>query len=113
MHDHDRGVLLGVVFSIVPIPPVALTGLIISLFNLRLLARGALPPSERRLIHLSIIAATVSFVVGAALFAAIGWIVLHALSIKLPAVWSWIHDLTPGLSPQPGRSTPGYGVRSI
>lgn len=113
LHGHDRGVLLGLVFSLVPIPPVALAGLVIGLLNHRLLTRGRLPESERQLVLFSLGAALVSFVVGAALFAAIGWLVLSVLSMKLPAVLSWLQDLANGSWPRPSRMVPGRGVQDI
>ncbi len=113
VHFHDRGVLLGVVFSVVPIPPVALVGLIIGLFNLRLLARRMLPESERQLVRFSLMAALISFVTGTALFAAIGWVVVHTLSVKLPAVLGWLQDLVTRSWHRPLRLAPARGMQDI
>lgn len=113
MYGHDRGVLLGFIFSVVPIPPVALVGIVLGLLNLRLLARGTLPESERYLVRLSLVAALISFVAGAALFAAIGWLVVHALSAKLPAALDWLQQLANGSWLKPGRLAPGRGLQEI
>ena len=111
--SHDRGVLLGLVFSIVPIPPVAFVGLVIGLLNLRLLSRDALPPGERRLVRLSIAASVVSLVVGTALFVAVGWLVLHSVSTHFPALLERLQDFLGSLSPRSGPRAPGRGVQSI
>jgi hypothetical protein len=48
---HDRAVLLGFLFSVLPIFPVAFLGLIFSLFNLYLYKHGKLELHELKLIR--------------------------------------------------------------
>ncbi len=63
LRGRDRGVFLGLLLSVVPIPPVALVGIAVNLLNLRLLASGRLPVTDRRLIRMSLAISLVNLAV--------------------------------------------------
>ena len=46
--------MLGFLLSILPVPPLALTGVAIDVINLKLLSTGRLPPHERNLVRVSL-----------------------------------------------------------
>jgi len=43
---HDRGVVIGITLSVIPVPIVSFAGLLVGLFNLTLLKSGKLDKSE-------------------------------------------------------------------
>ena len=48
VREHDRFVVIGLLFSLVPLPPACFVGLVISLVNAWLLYAGKLPTKETR-----------------------------------------------------------------
>lgn len=73
---HDRGVLLGLMLSLVPIFPAPLFGLAIALFNRRFVRQGSISNDETTMIHVSIYIA----IINSALAAALLWWVVHLLA---------------------------------
>ena len=67
LRSHDRGVILGLIFSIPPIPPVPLIGLSLSLFNYVLWKKGKLGSHEITLIRTSLLISLISFCLAFAL----------------------------------------------
>lgn len=67
LQTHDRGVILGLILSIPPIPPVPLLGLGLSLFNYVLWKRHRLDDHEIPLIRIALCISLVSTTLAAAL----------------------------------------------
>ena len=67
LQTHDRGVILGLILSIPPIPPVPLLGLGLSLFNYVLWKRHRLGDQEIPLIRIALCISLVSTTLAAAL----------------------------------------------
>lgn len=55
LHGHDRGVLIGLALACIPIPPMCVLGLLVTLWNLKLWKEGKLELHERNIICLSVI----------------------------------------------------------
>ena len=55
IRGHDRGVIIGLMMSIIPIPPITVAGLILGFANLVLLKAGKLDPCERKVIRNGIV----------------------------------------------------------
>lgn len=68
MSKHDRAVLLGFIFSLIPLFPVALLGLVVSLFNYSLYKSGKLELSEKKMIVAGMIIGMINSALGCALF---------------------------------------------
>lgn len=64
---HDRFVVMGLVFSLVPLPPACFVGLLLSVVNAWLLWSGRLGRQEMRLVLLSLVLSVVSSALAAAL----------------------------------------------
>lgn len=75
IEDHDRGVVAGLLLSCVPILPLPVLGLAITLVNRALLRRGRLDLSERALLHRALWMGGINTVLGFVLAFAIGRIV--------------------------------------
>ena len=67
MASHDRAVLLGLILSVIPVPPLPLAGLLLSAFNYRLWKQHKLDLREIRLIRMSILLAVLSCAIAACL----------------------------------------------
>ena len=99
---HDRAVVLGLVLSLLPVPPATAAGLLLTLFNLALLSAGKLARSELPLLAIG-------------LTACLGYIVLWyylgtlVFGLDLPrrlsdAAWRvlpWLHGFSPPVAPAP------------
>jgi hypothetical protein len=113
IRTRDRGVLLGLFLSVVPVPPVALMGIAVDTMNLRLLARGRLAARERRLVRNSLILGLVSFALGVVLFAGFAHLVAHGVVVAVDLighVWHGLGLLMDRLLTN-GTSPPEHGVR--
>lgn len=66
--QHDRGVLLGVTLSCIPLPPVAVIGFLVGCANYYLVKREKLQISEARLIGIGLFAAVINVTVISLLF---------------------------------------------
>ena len=73
---HDRGVLLAVILSAIPVLPIPIFGLLLGLLNRRFCRAGKLPESEHTLVNRGLILAVVNIAIGAALTA----LVVHLFS---------------------------------
>lgn len=97
--SHDRGVVLGVLLSLLPIPPLPVFGLVVCLANLALLRRGHLSPRERRTVRLGVMLSAVNTVLAVLLLTvlvhwagALPWQRAIALPRDaLSALWSGAH----------------------
>lgn len=78
LSGHDRGVLLGLVLSCVPMQPMCGLGLLISLWNLKLWRNRKLELHEGKLIHVAVICALITNVVST-------WVIYKAAS-TLPVI---------------------------
>ena len=65
--SHDRVVLLGLLFSIPPLPPLPMVGFLLSLINYRLWKQHKLDAGEIGLIRLALIISTLSSAVAVGL----------------------------------------------
>ena len=74
---HDRVVLMGFSFTLLPILPLSLFGLILCLFNQWLFLNGKLPFNEKALLQKGIIFGIINTALGALLFYVIAEIVLQ------------------------------------
>jgi len=98
--SHDRGVLLGLIFGCIPLPPLALIGFFISLLNLWLWKNHKLNYDEIRIIRPALMIATLNILLGIlvshfVLTAVFGMDWLHLLK-----QWqSWITDMLYSLWP--------------
>lgn len=77
---HDRAVLLGFIFSAIPLLPISVVGLFLSLMNFWLYRNGKLEISERRMIVSGIWISLINIAIGIAVtyyastrFGAINW----------------------------------------
>lgn len=57
LKKHDRGVLVGVLLSLIPFPPILALALLIGFFNYFLLSKSKLDVSEKRLISIGLLIA--------------------------------------------------------
>lgn len=64
---HDRFVVMGLVFSLLPLPPACFVGLLLSVINAWLLGSGRLGRQEMKLVRLSLVFSIVNSVLAAAL----------------------------------------------
>src|SRR5579859_7641187 len=80
LRTRDRGVLLGLLLSVVPVPPVALMGIAVDTINLRLVARGRLDVRERRLVCISLTLGVVSLALSIVLFAGFAHLAAHGVA---------------------------------
>jgi len=114
LRTRDRGVLLGLLLSVVPIPPVALMGIVIDALNLRLLTRGRLAASERRLVRFSLILGLASFALGIALFAGFEHLIMQGVGTGAGLIEQVWHGLRALLDPllDNGASPPEHGIRT-
>ena len=62
--NHDRGVVWGMVLSFIPVPPISILAIIISLINFKLLQAGKLKEEERSMIIKALSIATGMLVLG-------------------------------------------------
>jgi len=51
LRRHDRAVIIGLMMSIIPLPPVTVAGILLGLANLMLLKTGKLDRSEKKIIR--------------------------------------------------------------
>lgn len=114
IRTRDRGVLLGLLLSLVPVPPVALMGIAIDAVNLRLLARGRLAASERRLVRISLILGLASFVLGVVLFAGFAHLVAQGAVAGTGLIGQIWHELRSLIDPllNNGASSPQHGIQT-
>jgi hypothetical protein len=75
--SHDRGVLIGLLFAIPPIPPVPLLGLFISLFNYWLWKQHKLEAHEIGLIRWALVLSVIS----SALAVCLIFLIIHVASM--------------------------------
>lgn len=68
MAKHDRAVLLGFIFSLVPLFPVALLGFVVSAFNYSLYKSGKLELGEKNMIVAGMLVGAINAALGGALF---------------------------------------------
>ena len=117
VRDRDRGVLLGLLFCAVPIPPITLVGIAIGLWNLRLIARGRLAVRERRLVWTALTIGLLCLILGMTVFvflATLAWRMRHD---GAEAVWAigtvlrWLLERVLGSFVQ--FHVTGPGLRSI
>ncbi len=62
--NHDRGVVWGMVLSCIPVPPISILAIIISLINLNLIKDGKLKVEERGMIIKSLSIAVAMLALG-------------------------------------------------
>ena len=93
LRSHDRGVLLGLLFSITPFPVASLLGTLIDLTNLVLVRTGRLRSGEARLISISLLIAIVNTIL-------VSWLIL--------AIYAF---LSTRYSPLTGESIILHGLR--
>jgi hypothetical protein len=99
---------------LVPVPPVALIGIAVDAVNLRLVARGRLAASERRLVRISLILGLTSFVLGAVLFAGFAHLVAQgavAGTGLIGQIWQELRSLMDPLLNN-GASSPQHGIQT-
>lgn len=80
LRHHDRAVLLGFIFSVIPLLPISIIGIFLSLMNFWLYQSGKLEISERRMIVIGIWIGLINIAVGVAVtyyaatkFGSINW----------------------------------------
>jgi hypothetical protein len=96
LREHDRGVVIGLILSIVPIPPVAVTAIVINAINSHLLARGRLALRERRLIHVSLILSVANLLLSGFLFAGLALLAVHSIAAIVAIIWHAVSSV-PGI----------------
>jgi hypothetical protein len=64
LRSHDRGVLIGVVISCIPIPPITLVGLLVGCANHYFQKNGKLGVYENRIIKIGLVIGIVNLVIG-------------------------------------------------
>jgi hypothetical protein len=75
VRGHDRFVVIGLLFSLLPLPPACFAGLLIALLNAWLLHTGALPDREAKPVRWSILLGALN---SAVVVFAMVWISTHA-----------------------------------
>ena len=60
VREHDRFVVIGLLFSLLPLPPACFVGLLIALLNAWLLRTGALSGREAKAVRWSLLLGTVN-----------------------------------------------------
>ena len=108
--SHDRGVILGIMLALTPLPPLPFFGFIINLVNRALLRRGRLAPAERGAIQFGLLMSSLNMIVS---------IILTTLLIRWARTIAWMdilsllpHALThilPGL----GQTATSPGVTTL
>ena len=101
---HDRGVILGLIFSCIPLFPISLFGLLISLLNLYLFKKNKLELGELKLIKLAILIGVINSIFSLLLFVYIYSLVsninwgslIEAGKHKLVYIYGYLQDLIPG-----------------
>lgn len=83
---HDRGVILGFVLSLVPAPPIAFLGFIISIVNGLLWKCGKLELSEISLIKKSMVVSLLMFLASSAIW----YYFLNLASSEIPATLQYV-----------------------
>ena len=108
--SHDRGVLLGILLSLVPIPPLPVFGLIINLANWTFLRSGRLPQSERGAVRLGLLLAIVNSVIVTVL---VTILVRWAGSVQWTNVLASLPHALTSLLPWANSSMPSSGATSL
>lgn len=90
VRSHDRFVVIGLLFSLLPLPPACFAGLLISLANAWLLRSGSLPLGEARSIRLALLLGTVN---SALAVWGMFWISGHLQGLPVLGAASLIPDL--------------------
>lgn len=98
--SHDRGVLLGLIFGCIPLPPLTLIGFFISLFNLWLWKNNKLNYDEIKIIRPALMIATLNILLSILLLHFVLAAVFGMDWLHLLERWqAWIRDTLYSLWP--------------
>lgn len=88
LRRHDRVVTIGLLISLLPLPPACFAGLAVSLMHRRLLRTGRLPASEAEWVRWATWLAGINSILALVVMAWLSWhLSTHAADLRLPFVF--------------------------